>query len=277
MFVHPVRRVAVTAGLALAITATAGIALESGAQAEGTSAVSVVHGIPGQPVDVYVNGKKVLDTFEPATVAGPLDLTAGTYDIALTKPGADPGSPLLEDKSVSVPGGKNLSLVAHLDGSGKPALTAYVNDTSTLKAGMARLIVRHTAQAPAVDVRAGGKPVFTGLANPEEAMADVPAGTVTADVTLAGTDTVVLGPKELNLAAGKDTVVYAIGSADEKSLALVAQIIGGLGGAPAGMPAGSGGGHATGVTGAWYALAGLGVLLLAAGLAPLARRRAARV
>jgi LPXTG-motif cell wall-anchored protein len=274
MFTNPVRRIAATAGLALAVTATAGIALSSTAQAAETSMVSVVHGIPGQPVDVYVNGKKLLEGFDPATVAGPLKLDAGSYDIALTKPGAAVGSPLLEDKSVAVPGGKNLSLVAHLDGSGKPALTAFVNDTSTLKAGMARLIVRHTAQAPAVDVRAGGKPVFKGLTNPNEVMADLPAGTVNADVVLAGTSTVVLGPKDLDLAAGKDTIVYAIGSADKKSLALVAQTISGLGGSPSGMPAGTGGQNATGTTTSWYALAGFGGLLVAAGALMLRRRPA---
>jgi hypothetical protein len=274
MFTNPVRRIAATAGLALAVTATTGIALSTNAQAAETSMVSVVHGIPGQPVDVYVNGKKLLDGFKPATVAGPLKLASGSYDIALTKPGGAVGSPLLEDKEVAVPGGKNLSLVAHLDGSGKPALTAFVNDTSTLKAGMTRLIVRHTAQAPAVDVRAGGKPVFKGLTNPNEVMADLPAGTVKADVVLAGTSTVVLGPKDLDLAAGKDTIVYAIGSAENKNLALVAQTISGLGGSPSGMPAGSGGQNATGVTTGWYALIGLGGVLLAAGA--VLRRRPAR-
>ncbi|WP_396126863.1 DUF4397 domain-containing protein [Amycolatopsis sp. FBCC-B4732] len=48
--------------------------------------VSVVHGIPGQPVDVYVNGKQTLGNFQPASVAGPLTLAEGSYDIALTKP-----------------------------------------------------------------------------------------------------------------------------------------------------------------------------------------------
>ena len=100
------------------------------AAAADTSQVSVVHGIPGQPVDVYVNGKKILTSFKPATVAGPLPLAAGTYDVALTKPGDPVGEALLEDKSLQVPGGKNLSLVAHLNGSGEPALTAYVNDTA---------------------------------------------------------------------------------------------------------------------------------------------------
>lgn len=270
------RRVALT-GLALAATVATGLGISSApAAAADMSQVSVVHGIPGQPVDVYVNGKKILPSFKPATVAGPLSLAAGTYDVALTKPGDPVGSALLEDKSLKVPGGKNLSLVAHLDGSGKPALTAYVNDTSTLKAGMARLVVRHDAQAPAVDVRAGGKPVFQGLTNPKEAMADVPAGTVQADVVLAGTSTVVLGPKSLDLAEGKATIVYAIGSADNKSLALVAQTIGGLGGAPGGMPAGTGGQNASGVSPTWYVLVAFGALLLLGAGLTLTRRRPAR-
>jgi hypothetical protein len=270
------RRVALT-GLALAATVATGVGISSTpAAAADTSQVSVVHGIPGQPVDVYVNGKKLLSSFQPATVAGPLKLAAGTYDVALTKPGDPVGSALLEDKSLQVPGGKNLSVVAHLNGSGKPALTAFVNDTAALKAGMARLVVRHTAQAPAVDVRAGGKPVFTGLTNPNEKMAEIPAGTVKADVVLAGTSTVVLGPKDLDLAAGKDTIVYAIGSADGKSLALVAQTIGGLGGTPNGMPAGTGGQNATGVSTTWYTVTALGLLLLLAGGLALVRRRPAR-
>jgi LPXTG-motif cell wall-anchored protein len=271
---NPRGRRATLTGLALATMVATGLGISSApAVAADTSQVSIVHGIPGQPVDVYVNSKKLLSSFQPATVAGPLKLAAGTYDVALTKPGDPVGKALLEDKSLRVPGGKNLSVVAHLNGSGKPALTAYVNDTATLKAGMARLIVRHDAQAPAVDVRAGGKPVFTGLTNPNEKMAEVPAGTVRADVVLAGTKTVVLGPKSLDLAAGKDTIVYAIGSADDKSLALVAQTIGGLGGTPSGMPAGTGGQNATGVPTTWYTLPAVGLLLLLAGGLTLVRRR----
>jgi len=262
-----------TVGVAVMAATGLAVGLAGPASAASDSMVYVVHGIPGQPVDVYVNGKKTLDTFAPATVAGPLTLPAGTYDVALTKPGDPVGSAILEDKAVAVPGGKNLSLVAHLDAAGKPALTAFVNDTSMIKAGMTRLVVRHTAQAPAVDVRAGGKPVFTNLTNPNQVMADIPAGMVSADVALAGTSTVVLGPQPLNLAAGTETIVYAIGSADAKSLALVAQTIKGLGGAPSGMPAGSGGQAATGVTAGWYGEVAAGLALLVAGSTALAARR----
>ncbi|MGW4527994.1 DUF4397 domain-containing protein [Amycolatopsis sp. NPDC004378] len=263
----------------LALLASAGalaalsVAFPGAASAADESMVSVVHGIPGQPVDVYVNGKKTLDNFQPASVAGPLSLTAGTYDVALTKPGDPVSSALLENKSLAVPGGKNLSLVAHLDTSAKPALTAFANDTSMIAAGKARRVVRHTAAAPAVDVRAAGKPRFPGLTNPKEAMADVPAGTVSADVTLAGTSTIVLGPKDLNLTAGTSTIVYAIGSADAKTLALVAQTIKNLGGAPSSMPTGTGGLAVDDAGDWWSVVSAVGVFLVVAGVVLLLRRR----
>ena len=50
-----------------------------------------------------------------------------------------------------------------------------------------------------VDVRANGDVAFPGLTNPKEAKADLPAGTITADVTLAGTDTVANGPADVEL------------------------------------------------------------------------------
>ena len=82
-----------------------------------------------------------------------------------------------------------------------------------------------------------------------------------------------IGPQSLNLAAGSATIVYAIGSAEGKSLALVAQTITGLGGAPAGMPAGTGGQARTGVAWWWYATAIGGVLLLIGGGATVIARR----
>ena len=49
---------------------------------------------------------------------------------------------------MGVPAGANITVVAHLDESGKPVLTPYVNDTSQVAAGQARLTVRHDAAAP---------------------------------------------------------------------------------------------------------------------------------
>jgi hypothetical protein len=245
------------------------------ASAAASSQISVVHGIPGQPVDVYVNGKKTIDGFQPGKVAGPLSLPAGDYDIALTKPGDAISKALLKADDVAVPGNANISLVAHLSADGKPELTPFVNDTARLAPGKARLIVRHTAAAPAVDVRAGGEPVFKDLTNPNEAKATVDAGSVSADVVLAGKDTRVLGPADLNLKEGTATIVYAIGSAEDKTLALATQTITGLHSAPGGVNSGSGGQADQGLAGHWYGVGIVGLLLVALGLyrrAAVARR-----
>ncbi|WP_320065086.1 DUF4397 domain-containing protein [Micromonospora sp. RTGN7] len=267
----------VAAGGAVAALAFAGVgALTATPAFAATSKVSVVHGIPDTPVDVYVNGKKTLNNFKPGDVAGPLSLKQGAYDIALTKPGEALDKAILTVDDAEVPGGANISLAAHLDAAGKPKITPFVNDTAKLAAGKARLIVRHTAAAPAVDVRAGGKPIFEDLTNPNEVKADVDAGTVKADVVLAGTDTVAIGPAELALKEGTATIVYATGSAEDKNLDLVAQTITGLHSAPGGVPSGTGGQAGTGVQTWWYALAGAGVLLLVGGGARVATARVGR-
>ncbi|MEU4774895.1 DUF4397 domain-containing protein [Micromonospora sp. NPDC023644] len=269
------RRVA--AGGAVAALTFAGAGALTATPAYAASAkVSVVHGIPDTPVDVYVNGKKTLDNFKPGDVAGPLDLAEGAYDIALTKPGEPIAQAILSVDDAAVPGGANISLAAHLDAAGKPKITPFVNDTGKVDAGKARLIVRHTAAAPAVDVRAGGTPVFEDLTNPNEAKGDVDAGAVKADVVLAGTDTVAIGPADLDLKEGTATIVYAIGSAEAKNLGVVAQTITGLHSAPAGVPSGDGGRAGTGVDTWWYVLTGAGALLLVGGGVRVATARTAR-
>jgi hypothetical protein len=266
-------RLFAAAGLAVMATG-AGLTLAAPAQAANAK-VSVVHGIPGTPVDVYVNGNRTLQNFQPKQVAGPLDLPPGKYDIALTAPGQPIGSAILKVDGANIPDGANISLVAHLDAGGQPKLTACVNDTSKVAAGKARLAVRHTAAAPGVDVRAGGQPVFKNLTNPNEAKADVAAGTVSADVVLTGTTTVVLGPTSLNLKEGTETIVYAIGSADQKTLDIVAQTITGLHSSPGGVPSGTGG-QADQGPGAWvYVALAVGTMLVLGGGLYAARRRAA--
>lgn len=232
------RLIAATAVGSLAVAAALFGAIP--ASAADPAEVYVVHGIPGLPVDVYVNGALTLNDFQPETVAGPLDLPAGSYAIAITAADAtDDSSPLLT-ATADVKGGNSYSIVAHLDANGKPTITPYANDISTISAGNTRLVVRHDAAAPAVDVRAGGTVVLAGVTNPQEGVLNIPAGTVSADVVLAGTTTVAIGPASLNLAEGSATFVHAVGSAADGTLALVSFVIPGLHSAPGGVPAGTG-------------------------------------
>ncbi len=166
------------------------------AAAQDTSDVYVVHGIPGVDVDVYVDGALTLEGFAPKDIAGPLSLPAATYDIEIFAATADPAAASADrtddaviSASPAVPGGANLSVVAHLDESGTPVLGAFVNDVTPAGAGNGRLTVRHTAAAPTVDIVAGGAavPPFVNLSNGGEAKADLPAGDYATGIAATGT------------------------------------------------------------------------------------------
>ncbi len=265
--------------LAAAAAATlAAVAVPAPADAASNEAtVSVLHGVPGLTVDVYANGEEILPDFAPGTLSDPLTLPAGSYDLQVYADGDGPGNgqPAVEASGVEVPGGVDATVAAHLDASGQPTLTVFVNDTAPTAPGEARLTVRHTAAAPAVDVRADGSVLFGDLTNPDEASGDVPAGTYSADVVLAGTETVAIGPADLDLAEGTNTIVYAWGSAEGDNLDLAVQTIDGLHSAP-GVSGGEAG-LAPESSGAplWaYGLGALSLLvLLAAGRQAVTARR----
>jgi Domain of unknown function (DUF4397) len=253
-------------------------ALATPAQAADNNAtVSILHGVPGATVDIYANGKALLTDFKPGTLTDPQQLPAGTYDLKVVKAGdgAD-GDPVIEANNVKVPGGANITVAAHLGEDGDPTLTPFVNDVSTIPTGSARVIVRHTAAAPAVDVRGGGDPVFTNLSNPDQKSAEVDAGTLKADVVLKGTDNVVLGPASLKLGEGTTTIVYAWGSAEDDNLKLAVQMIKGMHSVPGGVQGGTGGQAAVASSAASpvvLAMIGLGLLGVVVSATGLARAR----
>ncbi len=221
--------------LLLAIGAFASVALAPAAQAhEGrwnrNASLTLVHGIPGDslgatrdlPVQIRVyrlfDGVKVFDGVTYKTVAGPLSVRPGWYRIQVRVTGT---SIALTRWTFLAPG-ENASAVAYLtdsgrlgDKAGKPApqLGVFTNDVSSTGPGNARVIVRHLADAPAVDVLAGGAPLINALANPNSAAAVVPAGTYPIQVVADANNAIsAFGPADLTFAAGTTTVVYAVGS-----------------------------------------------------------------
>jgi hypothetical protein len=211
-------------------------ALAPAAQAHGrwnkdrSASLTLVHGIPGDslgatrelPVQVRVyrlfDGVKVFDSVTFPTVAGPLSVKPGVYRIQVRVS----GTPLKLTRWTYLAPRENVSAVAYLtdsgrltDPSGKPSprLGIFTNNVSSPGAGKARVIVRHLADAPAVDVLAGGNTLIDGLANPRSAAAVVPAGTYPIQVVADADNTIsAFGPANLTFAAGTTTVVYAVGS-----------------------------------------------------------------
>ena len=201
--------------------------------------LSVLHAVPATPVDVYVNGALTLDDFEPGDLAGPLELAAGDYEVAITAADAmDDSAPILGPVTLTLADGGDYTAAAHLDAAGTPTVTAFENDTSAVAAGEGRLTVRHIAAAPAVDVWAGEDVVVPGLENPDEASLEVPAGTVSAAVSVAGTTDPVIGPADVEVKDGVTTIAYAWGSAADGTLALATQEVAADHSAPGSVPAG---------------------------------------
>ena len=202
----------------------------------GYANLSVVHGVPGLTVDVYINGNLAIEDFAPETITPRMTMAAGTYDIAIYAANANPlaEAPAIVAHDVEVPVGASASVVAYLDGDGNPTAGVFIDDFSKSDAGDARVTVRHTADAPAVDVVAGGNVLFGDLENGEGDMADVPAGTY--EITLdspPGSGTQVFPASDsvsLPLAEGANTFVYAIGTFGDPSFKLILSVVDGIGG-----------------------------------------------
>jgi hypothetical protein len=222
----------------LLVVAPAGPAHAAASAQEGAR-IHLIHGIPDTPVDVEANGENVVEGFEfgdtqdlsslaGQTLTGVKVKAAGTDDVAI-----DAGD-------LQLPATGNVTAIAHLDAAGKPTLTVFTNDTSPIAAGQGRLVVRHTAAAPAVDVRANGEVAFSNLSNPNEASADLPSGTISADVVPTGAnDPVVIGPADLPVTEGSSLIVYAVGSLDGGNLQTLTETIDGLGSSPAAVQTGN--------------------------------------
>ncbi len=174
---------------------------------------------------------------------------------------------------MTLPAGANATIEAHLDASGSPTASVFVNDISEIAAGETRLTVRHTAAAPSVDVLAADAVLFAGLSNPNQAAGDVPAGTYNAKVVPAGATEPVVFEADLNLPAGTSTIVYAIGSLEGGSFTVAVQTIGGLGAAPTGVPTGTAGLAAEGFPVALTVVGALALLAATGSGVALARRR----
>ncbi|MGK3647403.1 DUF4397 domain-containing protein [Pseudarthrobacter enclensis] len=272
------RRRIFTAGVGAAAIA-ASIALAGPANAaEGDAQLSVLHGVPNLTVDVWVNGNRTLDDFTPGSLAGPLALPAGAYQIAITAADApDASAAVIGPVSVTLAANGNYTAVANLDAAGKPTANLFTNNMSQIPAGKGKLTVRHTAAAPAVDVLAGGSPVITNLSNPNEQTLTLDPGTISAAVAATGTTAPVIGPADVTVKEGTHTIVYAWGSLTDKNLQLAVQTIDGMHSAPGSVPGARDGSADAAPAPATLALGfGAAALVLLLGGLGVARTAAAR-
>jgi len=209
-------------GLTAAIAVTATM-FAAPASAGPNARVNVVHGIPGVPVNVCVNGGTLAEDFRFGNKIVGAALAPGEYRVKLVAAGKPCSAPAILRSTYTLAAGTNVTIVAALNASGTPKLKAFANGVKKLATGQARLTVRHTAQAPAVNVWANGSPLIDGTDFTWGANATVtlPKGDYRTKVTLPGRTAPVIGPATLTLAQGRAYQVYAVGSAGSYRLVVV--------------------------------------------------------
>lgn len=215
---------------AVALVAAAG-AVTSVAPAQAAAeraAVSVFHAIPEglgvDVVDVYADGARIINNLQSGQLTN-VRVRPGTYDIEIFVDGERPQSdePALTVDNVILLPGYCSTITANLTELGQPTTEVFSNCTNRNPVGAGRITVRHIAAAPPVDVTADGQVLFGNLANGAAASIRVGSAPYEVAVSLADSDTTVLGPSNLAVSRPFNTVVYAWGSAAEGTLALKVQ------------------------------------------------------
>jgi hypothetical protein len=220
-------RARLVGGAAAAIGLTS-VLVAGPAQATGTATVNVVHGIPGVTVKVCVDGRSVADDVRFGAKIVGAKLSAGSHNVRVVAAGQPCRSTAILHAAYPLRAGRNYTIVANLDPAGAPNLKAFRNPVRPTRAGHARLTVRHTAQAPAVNVWAGCTRLIGGTSFRwgSSRTFGVPAGHYRVRVTLPGSWVAVIGPATKHLHAGRAYQVYAVGSPGHYRLVTVAVPVG---------------------------------------------------
>jgi hypothetical protein len=187
--------------------------------------IMLMHGIPGVTVDVSVGGDVLLEGFEPGDTQDLTPFAGQTLtDVAVLLTGTDDVAigPVPE---LAVPDAGNWTLLAHLDADGTPTVSVFENNVAPTADGQGRLTVRHAAAAPAVDLVVGDTRPVENAANGASAELDLPAGEIAgAQLAPTGNDPIVDVPT-VNLGAGTNLIVYAVGSLADETFTFYTQEI----------------------------------------------------
>ncbi|MGZ8607450.1 MAG: DUF4397 domain-containing protein, partial [Actinomycetota bacterium] len=153
--------------LGLGVAATLAVSmLGVGTASAADASLNVVHGIPGVDVEVCVNGDVAIPGFNPGEVVTGVALPAGSYEVKIVA-AADTcdDAAILEATGIALASDRNYTAIAYLSEDGTPTLGLFKNNVRPVPARSARLTIRHTAAAPAVDVWANGGVLLQDVPN----------------------------------------------------------------------------------------------------------------
>ncbi|CAN5401781.1 hypothetical protein BH23ACT6_BH23ACT6_20510 [soil metagenome] len=185
----------------------------------------IVQGLPGESVDISVDGETLETGVETADIAGPFTVDPGDNTWTFTDADGD----VIVENTVAAKAGDNSDVVLHLPSAvdGDPLLTVFENDLSAVPSDKASLTVAHTAAVPPADIVVNGEVLFANVANGESLNLVVPVDTYNVKIVPTGeSEPVLLGPLDLTVKGGALNRVYAVGDPEAESMNLVVHVIG---------------------------------------------------
>ena len=203
--------------LAMAIVATiAGMT----AVASADATVYVVHGIPDAVLDVALDGECVLSGAAFADQAGPMDIPAGIHQItvSLANPTAPCTGEIVLDIPVQLVDRENVTAVAFLDDTCQPTVARFDNNFSRTSPGKARVVLHHTACAPAMDIAVARdmnepfSPMVEDFSNGDQIVQEIRPGEWYVWLAEAGTGVPSVGPTLVKVKPFTTYRAFAIGS-----------------------------------------------------------------
>jgi hypothetical protein len=196
----------------------------AGAQEQPATSVVVLAGVPGEQVDVAIDGDVEATGLGFRERSEALVVEAGRHEVLLRPTGGIDESPV--ETTVDIEEGQRVTVARYLDATGEAGVASFVDDLSPVPAGQGRLVVRHLASLPDADVRVNREVAVEGLSSGGEAVREVPAGTARIDVVLAGGNDPLLDPAELDIPEGATTIVSVVGSARDDDVDVVVERVG---------------------------------------------------
>lgn len=200
-----------------------------------TAQVTVVHGLRGQLVDVYVDGKMLLEGFEPDRLTDPMTVAVGPHTVDLRPAGTDPGAKPKASATVDLTPGP-VAVVAHFAIDGSWTMSLFRNDDSPLASGAGRVLLRNAAAIQSVDVTLG-QSEKTGIAVGKETVEDLPGAIYPVKVDVGGDS--LLADDDVTVNPGEYLALYLVGT--PKNAAWLAQRIPANAAVPAAVDAGDSG------------------------------------
>jgi hypothetical protein len=185
----------------------AGVPDAAAANAAGT--VTLVVAASGRPVDMRVDGHALHRAARVGDVIGPVRLPAGRHVFAFVGPGGGAAQ-----ASVELRPGSSLDVVLHRPAAvrGASVVSAFRTPVQSIKAGRSRIVVAATASLVPADVLIDHRVVTDNIANGESVSVEVAAGRHRVALVPTGqVGPAVVGPLDVNVAAGTVTMIYAAG------------------------------------------------------------------